>query len=352
LRERIALKQEIGVDLNHRHRAERRCCLGDRISGREAKMALSEVRSFDEPSEFAAAIHLAEVELCLLARGPFNADITRTDLNSLKIGRFAENQARIMHSAISDDRARFAFRTGPGADLFRSGIELAPNSIARLAQCQMYFQRSTGPVSWGNMSLPVDEIHLAGIVGAGCDLTPPPAETIFATTPAAMAKLQRLHAAAGLLAETAPEVLDQPEPRHALEKALVEALVGCFSTRDGIEDRSTQRQHKKIMQRFHAILHAATDRPLYVLEIARMIGVSERSLSACCQEYLGMGPKKYLLLRRLHLARRTLLAADPQATTVTDVATQFGFWQLGRFSIEYKFLFGESPSITLNRNCP
>ena len=48
-----------------------------------------------------------------------------------------------------------------------------------------------------------------------------------------------------------------------------------------------------------------------------------------------MGPKKYyLLLRRMHLARASLFAADPAETTVTDIATMYGFWQLGRFSVD------------------
>ena len=60
-----------------------------------------------------------------------------------------------------------------------------------------------------------------------------------------------------------------------------------------------------------------------------------------------MGPKQYLLLRRMTLAHRALQSANPAETTVTEVATRFGFWHFGRFAGEYRALFGEAPSVTL-----
>ena len=162
-----------------------------------------------------------------------------------------------------------------------------------------------------------------------------------------MAKLRRLHRAAALLAAETPEVIRHSEASHSLEQALVEAMVACISAENIREDKSAQRRHAAIIRRFHSMLEADPNRPLYVLEIAKAIGVSVRCLSNICQEHLGMGPKQYLLLRRMNLARQALTIADPHETTVTEVATRYGFWQFGRFSGEYKRLFGELPSVTL-----
>ena len=111
----------------------------------------------------------------------------------------------------------------------------------------------------------------------------------------------------------------------------------------------TDRRHYAIVARFEEFLEANPDRPLYLTEICAAIAVAERTLRIACEEHLGMGPIRYLSLRRMHLVRRALLRADPLVATVTRLATDHGFWELGRFSVAYRGLFGESPSESLRR---
>ncbi len=311
----------------------------------------SEVRSFGDPDEYTAAMRGAKVELSVLAAAPFTADITYIAFNSVRVQRFAGSVPRIMHSQITNDRAVICLHTEPGPGLIRGGTELTSDSVARLALNQSSFQRVTGSVRWGTISLPVETIVSEG-VGAGCDLTPPRSDLIVTPDASAMAELRRLHASVGRVAETAPEVIEIPEVARGMEQAFIEALAVCLGTDQSREDTAGQRRHKTIMQRFHQMLDAEASRPIYVLEMAEAVGVSIRCLSACCLEHLGMGAKKYLQLRRMHLARKALHFADPNETAVSDVATQYGFWEFGRFAANYKLLFGMSPSTTLRNKQP
>ncbi|TVP65387.1 MAG: helix-turn-helix domain-containing protein [Leptolyngbya sp. LCM1.Bin17] len=91
------------------------------------------------------------------------------------------------------------------------------------------------------------------------------------------------------------------------------------------------------------------DQPLTLAQICQAVCTSQRSLQYGFQEMLGMGPMAFVKVQRLHGIRRALLHADPKPETVAHIAHQWGFFSLSHFSRDYKQLFGELPSQTLQR---
>ena len=59
--------------------------------------------------------------------------------------------------------------------------------------------------------------------------------------------------------------------------------------------------------------------------------------------------REYARVWGLNAARLDLVADDSPLHTVTEIALDNGFTHLGRFSVNYRELFGESPSETLAR---
>lgn len=86
-----------------------------------------------------------------------------------------------------------------------------------------------------------------------------------------------------------------------------------------------------------------------VVDICVALGVSERTLRYAFQEYVGLSPLVYLRACRLNRVRAALTASEPQEVTVTQIAMRHGFVHLGRFSGDYRRMFGVTPSETLNR---
>ena len=108
------------------------------------------------------------------------------------------------------------------------------------------------------------------------------------------------------------------------------------------------RRHDAIVKKFEEFLEKHPDRQLYLPEICSAIGSCERTTA--CEEHFGMGPIRYLTLRRMHFVHQSLLRADAGKSSVTRILTDQGFWELGRSSVAYRKLFGETPLQTLRRS--
>jgi AraC-like DNA-binding protein len=311
-------------------------------------MPSSVVRRFDDPDEYAAAMRAVRTELTITARGQFAADLTRVDLHDLWMQRFDDNLPRVRRSVPEGGRVIMSFRTRPGPELLWNGFGIQPSSIIGHTVGGETYQRSAGNAAWGSMSLPIDRMALISAALYGRDLTLPRETNHFKASPDKIAKLRRLHSAAGFLAQDAPGVIAAPETARSLEQALVGSLIACLSSATPEDNAPARYRHEAVMRRFHGAVEEHPGEAIYIPDLCAAIGVPQRTLHMCCVESLGIGPKRYLLLRRMNLARKALRGADAAAVTVTQIATKFGFWNFGRFSVEYRSLFSEMPSATLH----
>ena len=250
-------------------------------------MPSSFVRHFTDPDDFAAAIRQSSVQLTVTGHGHYTGKITRIDLHRLWMQRFSESLSRVAKMEDQGGRAVLSFWTNPGPGTTLGGSEIRPGEILRHKVGRTAFQQTSGATASAAMSLPLDYMDLVGGVIAGSDIMPPAADLIAKPRPAAIRKLEKLHAEAEQLAETAPEVIADPEAARGLEQALIEAMMGCLSTGETAEERSARRRHELVMRRFHRIIEDQPDQPLYVPEVCKAISVAERTLRLCCRNSSG-----------------------------------------------------------------
>jgi AraC-like DNA-binding protein len=170
------------------------------------------------------------------------------------------------------------------------------------------------------------------------------------------ARVRRLFDWGKKLADTAarqPALFnDRKDERAAAHVEMVETLLATLGAARGFEPTRTDhtRQSRALVVKTAedwALSHAH-DR-IYVTDLCRAAGVSERALEYAFKEVMGSTPVAYLTRLRLHRVRQALLAGTHGTTTVSAVALHWGFWHFGDFSRAYKDCFGELPSDTLRR---
>lgn len=128
---------------------------------------------------------------------------------------------------------------------------------------------------------------------------------------------------------------------------LVEAFLRSFPERVR-QDRpyAPERIVRKAEERFFA----AGERSLSLADLCAAASVSQSTLYRAFYHVCDQPPLAYFRKRRFYNARRQLVNAAAVRGAVKQIALSNGLTELGRFSVEYRRLYGESPSTTLERN--
>jgi AraC-like DNA-binding protein len=312
------------------------------------RMVASGTATFDNPADYQAAFDGASLKLTLTGGGNFKARLTWLNLRYLRVVRGRENVPRIAYISLPPERAVFSFPTGTAPAVW-SGLKLRFGNILFRSRGQRTHQWTAGESQWGHISLPPEQFAACGKALTGMEMALPPDGRVLRPSGGAAARFLRLHSRVCRLAETRHELIGHPEVARALEQELLHALVNCLAADDADSDLETRRHHANIMVRFEDALSAHVGPRLNVPKLCATLGVSERTLRVCCNEFLGISPTRYHLLRRLNTVRSALQRADPATASVAEIARSFEFSELGRLAATYRAVFGELPSTTLRR---
>ena len=148
----------------------------------------------------------------------------------------------------------------------------------------------------------------------------------------------RIHSGA-----TSP-LLDEPFGR-----SLALLVVEVMTAAEPSTPRASPGRRQKAVASALKYLKDSEDIGVSVADFVRESGVSRRTLESAFQDSLGISPAAYIKIFRLHELRRDLCNTSPEASSVAELASRHGFGHGGQLAADYKCLFDEPPSTTLQR---
>lgn len=142
-------------------------------------------------------------------------------------------------------------------------------------------------------------------------------------------------------------VRGQPLMARHLEELICMDLLQIWAEGAGISLRDGARAAApRHVREAEEIMSREARNPPAIGEIALRVGVSARTLSEGFRRFRGMTPREFLRARRLEGLRAAL--QDPQpGETVTSIAGDWGYVNLGALAQVYERWFGELPGRTL-----
>lgn len=150
-------------------------------------------------------------------------------------------------------------------------------------------------------------------------------------------------------------VLETVWPRHAeagtllvdaCARTLAAAALTTFADSEQsltTDDGQTPAQLKRAIW----FINGKVDEDIGIQEIADAVHLSPRAVQYLFRRHLNTTPTEYVRSIRLHRAHQDLLASSVGTTTVSAIATRWGFAHTGRFAVLYRQTYGQSPHQSL-----
>lgn len=278
-----------------------------------------------------------------ISAGQFRGSITELSAEGLQVFHEFTSQSLHQRCNIWPDSIWLGIAANPGAQSRINGIEVGDNELmCRPGGCEFELMTPQAHHIYG-IAVQQDElIRTAAIQGVEIDWCDFSAHERLGIPDKTMADLRFL--LNRLLRE--PAVL--PGARLQQDIVMMALLEILEQESPNAATAQSYQRRKRVVDRVTEYLETNRDQPVTITELCNQVGASRRTLQYSFETILGVSPIQYLRVTRLNGVRRDLLMAA-SGTTVADVAAQWGFLHLSQFAKDYRELFGERPSDTLDK---
>jgi len=299
-----------------------------------------------DDAELRRVVPSARTEVTQVDRGRLQGSLTHFTIGGLPLdlGRFSLGVRS--RGVVSEDRITIGMLTGCTNRVTHWSYDMQPADVVVWSPKAEHDARYYSGASVAVISLTASDLDL--FFGSEPRLREPGAWTRKHYRPVAHegARAIRLlqEIVAALQANGASLSADAAE---FWKRAIVEAMTATMLENSSSDMDGPRPSALRIVGKVEDHIDASGSKPFHISEICSRLHVSRRTLHRAFHDAVGLGPIAFLRSKRLCAAHRTLRNSDPIKTTVTQVALEHGFANLGRFCGEYYSLFNEYPSRTL-----
>lgn len=301
---------------------------------------------------FRDAVHGSHVDVMQLQRGRFSGRLTYIGVGdfTLSVGSFSVG-LRTQRTS-SDPKLIVGMLLGAESRVTHWSYDMDPGDVLVIPPGIDHDGRFHGAASYAALRFDLSDV--AGVFG-GENWMGDPAnwsqKSRYRADPRTGAEaVARLREIVSRLAE--PDTRVSPTAADFWRRAIIDVVTATVlhSQPPGMTEAIPSAI--RLTRKAEHYIEAAGARPVHISEICTECGVSRRSLHRAFDEVLGIGPVTFLQRKRLCDVHSALRDSDPATTTISEIALQHGFLNLGRFSGYYRALFDEYPSETFGKPCP
>jgi AraC family ethanolamine operon transcriptional activator len=300
-----------------------------------------------DASQHAASLYDWNQRYEQLSAGRFSGNFERLQLGGIHVFKEASNRTLVQSGHVCTGMVAVGAVQRAGAGGRYCGTELRRGSVFGGASDAEFHFLAGADMELAAVSVPL--IDLESLQETLCDGEAPAQFQHHDVLPLSDGATHTFQTLLNHALEVAAQghMADKAQARRMLGISLTEAVLQCTQPAQARRSGLAAVNKRRIVAKARAYMQQQPESVLAMPDVCKAIGASRRALQYAFEEVLQVSPITYLRLMRLNRVRVDL--QQPGASSVGDVAARWGFWHLSRFAAEYKALFCELPSVTLQR---